>query len=338
MEYLNYPTCGQEYEATTEPVATCPKCNCQFTTTAPEIEELPAWTPPSHQPFFKNGRVKLLKQRLDEILAGTEKITEAAEHELNANGIVLGLGTGAGTALLEEEFNKALAPLKQEMEQTMHVTDANMQRIQQLEQRYNVQLTMAGNAQVFRAIYELEAKRLLPPPTPTTLLLKPQELAYTAIPTTWSRLRSQHRRYAGLAVTVPTGIKGLRLNLGQYNASHSIELTHLATGTLYLTNKRLLFVGTPQSPTTNLEKIVNGEINRDALKIDKISRKTDFFTMEPQNARYLMASFRPQRKQRRENGAESCAHKPRANGQSLKHNAQPDQSEDRLWTPSESPK
>jgi hypothetical protein len=67
------------------------------------------------------------------------------------------------------------------------------------------------------------------------------------------------------------------------------EITPLATGTLYVTSKRLLFNGDARNTSVNLSKIVDCHLFSDCLKIDKNTGKPDFFSMSPAQGRCILA-------------------------------------------------
>lgn len=54
-------------------------------------------------------------------------------------------------------------------------------------------------------------------------------------------------------------------------------MTPLDTGTLYLTNKRLLFNGLKRSASINLSKIIDFKLYSDAIAIEKETGKDQFF-------------------------------------------------------------
>jgi hypothetical protein len=66
-------------------------------------------------------------------------------------------------------------------------------------------------------------------------------------------------------------------------------MTPLASGTLYVTSKRLLFKGDSRNTTVSLKKIVDCHVFSDSLKVEKNTGKPDLFSMNAAQARYILA-------------------------------------------------
>jgi hypothetical protein len=69
------------------------------------------------------------------------------------------------------------------------VTDSDLEEIEILKKKYNINLTLKGNAPLFRAIYLLESKHELPPPVSVDVFLDTNETCYYTTPTTWHQSR-----------------------------------------------------------------------------------------------------------------------------------------------------
>ena len=148
---------------------------------------------------------------------------------------------------------------------------------------------MGGFADLYRSIYLMESTGSLPPPISTGLMLKPSEVAYHSISTTWHQTRVQTYGYSGLSTSIPTGIKGVRFRFGSYTPIRSEEMTPLSSGMLYVTSERLLFNGDAKNTTISLTKIVDCHVFSDSLKVEKNTGKPDFFSMNAPQARYILA-------------------------------------------------
>jgi hypothetical protein len=294
------PSCSQECsvpQSLTGQDLTCPNCKGEFFATPPEpvsqsAMEFPAsvFIPPAKLPFLKSGRLKLLEQRLAELLVISSGVmTKDAKNELSKNAIALGLDAETGSKLLEEHFMRDFSSIKQRMEKSFLMTDEDVSEIEKLKTKYDIRLTLEGTADLFRQIYLLESTGQLPSPLQTDLMLDGNESAFYSIPTVWHQARVQSHGYSGSSVSVPTGIKGVRFNFGGYTPIKSEEITALSSGTLYVTSKRLLFNGDSRNTTITLKKLIDGHIYSDCLKVEKSSGKPDYFTMQPPEARYILA-------------------------------------------------
>jgi hypothetical protein len=69
------------------------------------------------------------------------------------------------------------------------------------------------------------------------------------------------------------------------------QVKEIAEGILYLTSERLLFCGS-ENTNVSLKKIVDGQFFSDFLKIDKSTGKSDLFSMNAMEARYILALIR----------------------------------------------
>ncbi|MGA2541690.1 MAG: hypothetical protein ABSG78_09085 [Verrucomicrobiota bacterium] len=267
---------------------TCPNCASVFFATPPEPPPTELALP-EHLPFFKHGRRKILEQKFDELMAASGQFDENIERELVQLTAELKLDDSEWHKIRQEKFLQAFQPIQKRIESAMMMTDDDLQAIQDLERKYASHLTLEGTAQIFRAIYLLEAKHELPAPISTSLMLDAKETAYHYTPATWQQSRSHTAGYSGASVSVPTGIRGVRFRFGGFTPMRTEEITPLSTGILYVTSKRLLFNGESRNTTVNLSKIVDGHLFSDCVKIDKSTGKPDFFTMSADQGRYILA-------------------------------------------------
>ena len=74
-------------------------------------------------------------------------------------------------------------------------------------------------------------------------------------------------------------MKGLSWRYGDIGVQRVTEdlLADLGTGTLYLTNKRLIFDGASKTTSIPLSKVLNFTIYSDALQIEKSTGKDQIF-------------------------------------------------------------
>ena len=201
----------------------------------------------------------------------------------------MGLGKADATAVLTGRFTAEFEPIKRQAESSFVLTDSDLEEIEILKKKYNVNLTLKGNASLFRAIYLLEAKHELPQPIRVDVFLEPNETCYFEIATTWHQSRVQTHGYAGASISVPTGIRGVRFRFGSYTPVRSERITPLASGTLFVTSIRLLFTGGARSTSIPLKKVVDGHVYLDSVKIDKSSGKPDSFSMNAAQARFILS-------------------------------------------------
>ena len=82
---------------------------------------------------------------------------------------------------------------------------------------------------------------------------------------------------------------GVRFRFGQYSPVRSEEITPLASGTLWVTSKRLIFHGDSRNTKIEHKKIIDAHIYADSLKVEKATGKPDYFSMNAGQARYVTA-------------------------------------------------
>lgn len=286
------PNCSKECsvaEALVGQNILCPHCSLEFFATPPEEPQSPeAMSLPEKLPFFKFSRRKILAARLRQ-LTEDGVLDENDATELSDLAASLQLNDSDLSKLKQSNFFEEFEPIKRRVESTFLLTDQDLDQINQLEKKYAVQLALAGNNEIFRAIFLLESKNELPPPVAADVMLDAKEVAYFSIPTAWHQTRVRNRGYAGTSVSVPTGIKGVRFRFGNYTPMRSEELTALSNGMLYVTSKRLLFAGDARSTNIGFKKIIDGEVFSDAVKIEKTTGKPDFFMMDAARARFILS-------------------------------------------------
>lgn len=275
----------------------CPICSCEFFAAPPQIEPVLAqpvtlerkYTPPTKIPFFKSAKRKLLEERLWQLNHERGCIDDAAEQELKQTAAALGLDEEEASKLLTALFTTALEPVKRRMESSFVMTDEDVEEIECLKKRFNVRLTWKGTAALFRTIYLIESKHQLPTPVSVDLMLDENEVCYYSLATTWHQSRVHNRGYSGTSVSVPTGVTGVRFRFGGYTPNKVEEMTPLSRGTLYVTSKRLLFNGEARNTAIGLQKIVNGHMYSDCVKIEKSTGKPDLFSMNAAEARCVLS-------------------------------------------------
>jgi hypothetical protein len=285
------PACGQHISATPAPIgvtAPCPNCNTAVTVPARQDDDQAVFVLPTKLPFLKSHRQKILEAKVSELVS-LGPIDESIEAKLQDFAVALGLEKADATAVLTGRFTTEFEPIKRRMESSLVLTDSDLEEIETLKKKYNVNLTLSKSAPLLRAIYLLESKHELPPPIQVDLFLYPTETCYYTIPTTWHQSRVQTRGYSGTSVSLPAGIRGVRFRFGGYTPVRTEQMTPLAAGTLFVTSKRLLFSGESRNTTITLTKIVDGHVYSDCVRIEKSSGKPDLFSMNAAQARFVLS-------------------------------------------------
>jgi DNA-directed RNA polymerase subunit RPC12/RpoP len=157
------PTCGQDLSAMSEQIgltAACPNCNSSVTVPARQDDEQTVFVLPTKLPFLKSRRIRILEAKVSELVS-VGPIDESIEAKLQDFALGLGLGKADATAVLTGRFTAEFEPIKRRIESSLVLTDSDLEEIETLKKKYNVNLTLSRSATLLRAIYLLESKHEL---------------------------------------------------------------------------------------------------------------------------------------------------------------------------------
>jgi hypothetical protein len=148
----------------------------------------------------------------------------------------------------------------------------------------NLDITMNYDADLqqkisrFRLLAQIENGQL--PLISTQLVLQRGETCHAQFPCALLEHRSVTKavRYSGPAGSIRI-MKGLRWRYGYVNVQPvtSEQLRELDSGTLYITNKRLLFNGRTKNSGLPLKRVVHFTTYQDGLRIEKDSGRDQIF-------------------------------------------------------------
>lgn len=121
-------------------------------------------------------------------------------------------------------------------------------------------------------------------PIPVEIILSKNELCYFVNKVDLYETRKVTKRvsYGGptMRVKIVKGVYYRAGNLG-VKAHSEEELTFIDSGKLYITNKRLLFVGSKQNKPVQLNNIIDFKVYDNGLEVSKDSGKSPFYKMTP---------------------------------------------------------
>lgn len=176
--------------------------------------------------------------------------------------------------LLKRAYDKAL--------QDRRLSPDEEKELEAIRKNLGVEVEMSSDSQAalahFRLLWRIDQGDL--PQIQAAVLLKRGEICHIQGEATHKEIRTVTRsiRYAGPTARIRI-MKGLSYRVGQVSVQRISEdvMKDLDSGTLYLTNKRLLFDGLAKSTTIPLSKVIDFEVFSDGLKIEKESGKDQFF-------------------------------------------------------------
>jgi hypothetical protein len=175
-----------------------------------------------------------------------------------------------GSALLQQVFNRAVQDhrLSPDEEAELEALAKSLHITMQHDEETRKWL------EKFRLLWTIENADL--PAVECGLSLPRSETCHISCPAEWYESRRVAKRltYGGPALRIKIA-KGLYWRAGSYAINvQSDDMTQLIdTGTLYLTNKRLIFMGARGNKTVALNKILDFESYTDGVKIQKASGK-----------------------------------------------------------------
>jgi hypothetical protein len=130
----------------------------------------------------------------------------------------------------------------------------------------------------FRLLGQIEAGKL--PIIGVGITLQRGETCHASMACTHNEIRKQTSSYRYSGPTASVKIIGpIRWRVGQVSVQRISRdvLTQLDSGTLYVTNKRLLFDGAQKSTSIALKKIIRFTVHSDGIKIEKDTGRDQYF-------------------------------------------------------------
>lgn|SRR3546814_436381 len=147
--------------------------------------------------------------------------------------------------------------------------------------------------QIYRKLWEVEATgRLEPEPVEADIRLGRNEICYHYCPSVWLQMKTvrEHHGYAGGSIGFRVA-KGVTLRFGRAVPITSTreELVEKAGGELYVTNKKLAFIGQRSSTNVTYGRLARWEIYSDGIEVIKNSGKPDVFRLSEADIEYVDA-------------------------------------------------
>lgn len=130
------------------------------------------------------------------------------------------------------------------------------------------------------------------PTVPVSLNLQRNELCHAVSSASWqeTRTRTERINYGGPVASIRI-CKGLRYRVGSVQVQRITreELTHVDDGTLYVTNKRLIFDGLKRNTTIRLSSVLSFTPYSDGVVIEKTSGRPIQFVLGNSDVEVFLA-------------------------------------------------
>jgi envelope transporter Tic110 len=177
-------------------------------------------------------------------------------------------------AVIQEAFNKMIADQR--------LTAGEEQQLAAMSENLGVKVTYGAELEQkiarYRQLAQVENGQL--PQVQCGVLLQRGETCHAQFPSTLHELRTVTK---AVAYHGPSGririMKGLSWRYGYVNVQRvtSEQRRELDSGTLLITNKRLLFNGARKNVSLPLNRIIHFTLYKDAVQIEKDSGKDQYF-------------------------------------------------------------
>ena len=210
------------------------------------------------------------------------RISLGETHKLDAMASSFGLPNDRVKDIYKGQVLKLLQWTCDQMVADRRVTDSEEAQLKAMAENLGVSLTHDSQTQAlydrFRLLAKIDGGQL--PTISPGLTLQRGETCHASLVCTQNEIRKQTQsyRYSGPTASIKI-VKGLRWRIGQVSVQRITRdvMTQLDSGTLYVTNKRLLFDGAQKSTSIALKKIIRFTVFSDGIKIEKDTGKDQYF-------------------------------------------------------------
>ncbi len=231
--------------------------------------------------YSSNGK---LKRKMLEIMSDGV-MTDEEEKELANLAKELDIDESSYNEFRKVYFEKTIQPILKKIEKTKRYSPDDEKAIRDMATDQKVTAKFSDNLFTrYRQLWEIETKGTYSPsPIDADIRLTSGEECYFETPSTWKREKRirNHKGYIGGSVGLRVA-KGVTLRVGRaapiYDEYDSIE--PISSGMLYITNKKIVFVGTKKSTSITFGRFANYELYRDAIQINKTSGPPDIFIID----------------------------------------------------------
>lgn len=201
------------------------------------------------------------------------------------------------SAVVDEErvrhFNKAIAPILRRARSSRRLSDKDHGTLMWIAERQQVTPSFGSDLAIYRALWEIENTGAFEPkPINANLRLGRGEECYHTCEAIWAQVKKvrTHHGYVGASIGFRVA-KGVTLRLGKAvpQITEHEELQDIDSGSLFITNKKIVFVGGRRSTNVTSGRIASTVLYSDAIEILKNSGKPDVFKLAKHDLEYVDA-------------------------------------------------
>ena len=201
-----------------------------------------------------------------------------------------GLGQGYLAERQQESYKNKVNSIIKRINANKRFSPADEEALRKIGSDLKVNPSFDGEYNRFRALWEYENDgdiNLVP--ISAVIMLAKGEQCYFRAAARWKQHKVSRVRqgYVGASVSFRVA-KGVRVSTGRavpvYREYEG--LSDIASGTLYLTDKRIIFIGDRKSSDMAYKKLLDVKVFTNGIEIIKNSGKPDYFMMRQEDSEY----------------------------------------------------
>lgn len=246
-------------------------------------------------PLFETAAQAPLALAIDAALAD-HVLTETEKTQLGALATNLQVTTATLTRLTQEHAQGILQRRADKLLADERLSPDDEHELRELARSIGGALTVdAGTQRLldrYRLLWQLDNGML--PTIAAPIALQRGEVCHHALAVQWYETKrvTTSVSYAGLNASFRI-VRGVRFRIGNVvPVRHTTDrLTLLDTGTLYLTSKRLIFLGATRNSTIRLSSVLSFDAFTNGIEVQKASGRPPFLEIEPADLEIAGAMF-----------------------------------------------
>ncbi len=220
-----------------------------------------------------------------------DKLSDTEISEIENRCRELSVSTDRVEKLRKIHFETAIHSIVKDIRKTQRCSPEQEEKLNKLAA--DLQITVdESDLHIARHLWDIEhGLPFIPKPIQCDIRLKKDEKCFHTARCSWHQMKTVKIRHGTVGSSMRVKIaKGVSIRVGSSRTitSESDELTELDRGDLYITNKRLVFVGFKKSVEITMGRIIRCQLYRDGVEIVKSSGKPDLFRIDHEiDAQYI---------------------------------------------------
>lgn len=234
-----------------------------------------------------------LKSKIIEALSDGV-ITDAEEADIKRLSAELGLDDGRLSELRRDFLNKDAARVIKRIRESKRFSPQDEKELVDISAAHKLTAVFKDDLfNKYRVLWEIETSgTFIPKPISANIRLANGEQCYFAAPATWKQEKRIRERtgYVGGSVGFRVA-KGVSLRVGRAVPTYNEydDIVTQSEGILYVTSKKMVFVGSKKSTNITFGRLANYQLFRNAIQVSKTSGSPDIFELEEDDVMILDA-------------------------------------------------